>query len=62
MAAGLVGVGGLYWIDLPSSNERPLLLALGFVLEWGSSVVKSEFGGSTVGRKLAHKAAEKALK
>jgi len=60
--SGLIGVGGLYFVDLPSSNERPLLLALGIVLEWGGSVIKAEFGASNVGRKLAERAAAKALK
>ena len=53
LIAGLLGLGGLYFVPIPEGNREPLLLALGLVLGWGSTVVGYEFGSSPSGRKAA---------
>ena len=53
LVGGLLGMGGLYFVPIPSGNREPLLLALGLVLGWGSTVVGYEFGSSPAGRKAA---------
>jgi hypothetical protein len=53
LIGGLMGLGGLYFVPIPEGNREPLLLALGLVLGWGSTVVGYEFGSSPAGRKAA---------
>jgi hypothetical protein len=53
MIGGLLGLAGLYFVPIPAGNREPLLLALGLVLGWGSTVVGYEFGSSPAGRKAA---------
>ena len=53
LIGGLLGLGGLYFVPIPEGNREPLLLALGLVLGWGSTVVGYEFGSSPAGRKAA---------
>jgi hypothetical protein len=53
---GLSALAGLYFIDVPVGNKEPLLLAIGIVLGWGGSVVNSEYGATTTGRKVAEAA------
>jgi hypothetical protein len=53
---GLSALGGLYFVDVPVGNKEPLLLAIGIVLGWGGSVVNSEYGATTTGRKVAETA------
>jgi hypothetical protein len=53
LVGGLLGLGGLYFMPIPEGNREPLLLALGLVLGWGSTVVGYEFGSSPAGRKAA---------
>ena len=53
LIGGLLGMGGLYFVPIPAGNREPLLLALGLVLGWGSTVVGYEFGSSPSGRKAA---------
>lgn len=53
LVGGLIGMGGLYFIPIPTGNREPLLLALGLVLGWGSTVIGYEFGSSPAGRKAA---------
>ncbi len=53
LAGGLMGLGGLYFVPIPEGNREPLLLALGLVLGWGSTVIGYEFGSSPAGRKAA---------
>jgi hypothetical protein len=56
IVGGLASLAGLYFIDVPAGNKEPLLLAIGLVLGWGSSVVSSEYGATTTGRKVAETA------
>ena len=54
--AVLGGLGALVmlsWHPIPEENKEALLLAIGVVLGWGSSVISSEFGSSPGGRKAA---------
>lgn len=53
LLGGLAGLAGLYFVPIPEGNREPLLLALGLVLGWGSTVVGYEFGSSPAGRKAA---------
>ena len=53
LIGGLMGLAGLYFVPIPEGNREPLLLALGLVLGWGSTVVSYEFGSSPAGRKAA---------
>jgi hypothetical protein len=56
LVGGLGALAGLYVIDIPPGNKEPLLLAIGIVLGWGGSVISSEYGASTTGRKVAESA------
>lgn len=51
---GLMGLAGLYFVPIPEGNREPLLLALGLVLGWGSTVIGYEFGSSPAGRRAAN--------
>lgn len=53
LIGGLAGLAGLYFVPIPEGNREPLLLALGLVLGWGSTVIGYEFGSSPAGRKAA---------
>lgn len=53
LIGGLFGLAGLYFVPIPKGNLEPLLLALGLVLGWGSTVIGYEFGSSPAGRKAA---------
>ena len=53
VARKLAGMGLLYFVPIPEGNREPLMLALGLVLGWGSTVIGYEFGSSPAGRKAA---------
>ena len=53
LIGGLCGMAGLYFVPIPPGNREPLLLALGLVLGWGSTVIGYEFGSSPAGRRAA---------
>jgi hypothetical protein len=53
LLGGLGGLAGLYFIPIPEGNRDALLLALGLVLGWGSTVIGYEFGSSPTGRRAA---------
>lgn len=53
VTGGLLGMAGLYFVPIPEANREPLLLALGLVLGWGSTVIGYEFGSSPAGRRAA---------
>lgn len=52
LAGGLLGLAGLYLVPIPEGNRDPLLLALGVVLGWGSTVIGYEFGSSPASRRV----------
>ena len=60
LIGGLLGLGGLYFVPIPEGNREPLLLALGLVLGWGSTVIGYEFGSSPSGRKAADAGVQRA--
>jgi hypothetical protein len=53
LAGGLIGMTALFFVPIPEGNREPLLLALGLVLGWGSTVIGYEFGSSPAGRRAA---------
>lgn len=53
LVGGLTGLVGLYFVPIPEGNREPVLLALGLVLGWGSTVIGYEFGASSAGRRSA---------
>jgi hypothetical protein len=53
LVAGIAGLGALFFVKVPEGNREPLLLALGIILGWGSTVISYEFGSSPAGRKAA---------
>ena len=55
---GLVGLVALYWVEIPAGNRDAVVLALGIVLGWGSSVINGEWGSSPAGRAAAEVGAE----
>jgi hypothetical protein len=56
LVGGLGALAGLYFVDIPDGNNEPLLLAIGIILGWGGSVIASEYGATTTGRKVAESA------
>lgn len=50
---GLAGLLGLYAFEIPVGNRDAVMLALGIVLGWGSSVINGEWGSSPAGRRAA---------
>lgn len=56
IVGSMSALAGLYFIDVPAGNKEPLLLALGLILGWGSSVVGSEYGATSTGRKVVDQA------
>ena len=56
VVGGFAALAGLYVVDIPPGNKEPLLLAIGIVLGWGGSVIASEYGATTTGRKVAETA------
>ncbi len=53
LVGGLIGMAGLFFVPIPEGNREPVLLALGLVLGWGSTVIGYEFGSSPAGRRAA---------
>ena len=59
IAGSLAAFGGLYFIEIPGRNENALMFAMGVIFGWGSSVFNSEYGASTIGRKVAEGAVKR---
>jgi len=55
---GMAGFGALIMFSVPSTNRDAVMLALGVILGWGSSVVAYEFGSTSSGRALAQQNGE----
>lgn len=53
IVGGLAIVAALIFFSVPSTNRDAIMLALGLVLGWGSTIVSFEFGSSPAGRKAA---------
>jgi hypothetical protein len=54
IVGGLMGLAGLYFVPIPEGNREPLLLAMGMVLGWGSTVIGYEFGAVPAGGRAAN--------
>lgn len=50
------GFGALFFIKVPPENKDAMMFALGNVFGWAASVVSSEYGATTTGRKVAESA------
>lgn len=59
VAAGLVMLLVLALVPIPEGNREPLMLAIGVVLGWGSTVISSEYGSSPAGRQMVDISARK---
>jgi predicted RND superfamily exporter protein len=56
MATAIGGFAALFYVEIPARNENAIMFALGGVFGWASSVIASEYGATTTGRKVAEAA------
>ncbi len=59
MLTAIGGFAALFVIEIPARNENAIMFALGAVFGWAGSVIASEYGATTTGRKFAEAAARK---
>lgn len=56
MATAIGGFAALFVVRVPPENKDAMMFALGAVFGWAASVVASEYGATTTGRKVAEQA------
>lgn len=56
MATAIGGFAALFFVRVPPENKDAMMFALGAVFGWAASVVASEYGATTTGRKVAETA------
>lgn len=56
MLTAVGGFAALFIIKVPPENKDAMMFALGSVFGWAASVVSSEYGATTTGRKVAESA------
>lgn len=56
MLTAVCGFAALFVIKVPPENKDAMMFALGSVFGWAASVVSSEYGATTTGRKVAESA------
>jgi hypothetical protein len=56
MLTAIGGFAALFIIRVPPENKDAMMFALGSVFGWAASVVSSEYGATTTGRKVAEQA------
>lgn len=56
MTTAVGGFAALFFVEIPGRNENAIMFALGAVFGWAASVVNSEYGATTTGRKVAEQA------
>jgi hypothetical protein len=56
MVTAIGGFAALFIIRVPPENKDAMMFALGSVFGWAASVVSSEYGATTTGRKVAEQA------
>jgi hypothetical protein len=56
MLTAIGGFAALFIIRVPPENKDAMMFALGSVFGWAASVVASEYGATTTGRKVAESA------
>lgn len=59
MLTAIGGFAALFFIRVPPENRDAMMFALGAVFGWAASVVNSEYGATTTGRKVADAAVRK---
>lgn len=59
MGTAIGGFIALFFIEIPARNENAIMFALGAVFGWAGSVVASEYGATTTGRRVADAAVKK---
>ncbi len=59
LATAIGGFAALFLIEIPATNADAIMFALGAVFGWAGSVIASEYGASTTGRKVAESAIRK---
>ncbi len=53
LATAIGGFAALFMIEIPTTNADAIMFALGAVFGWAGSVIASEYGATTTGRKVA---------
>lgn len=56
LATAIGGFAALFVVRVPPENKDAMMFALGAVFGWAASVVASEYGATTTGRKVAEQA------
>jgi hypothetical protein len=56
LATAIGGFAALFFIRVPPENKDAMMFALGAVFGWATSVIASEYGATTTGRKVAESA------
>jgi tRNA C32,U32 (ribose-2'-O)-methylase TrmJ len=53
LATAVLGFAALFIVKVPPENKDAMMFALGAVFGWAGSVIASEYGATTTGRKIA---------
>jgi hypothetical protein len=53
MSAAIGGFAALFILRVPPENKDAMMFALGSVFGWAAAVVASEYGATSIGRKVA---------
>jgi len=56
LATAVGGFAALFVVKVPAENRDAMMFALGAVFGWAGSVIASEYGATTTGRKVAESA------
>lgn len=56
LATAVGGFAALFVVKVPTENRDAMMFALGAVFGWAGSVIASEYGATTTGRKVAESA------
>lgn len=56
LATAVGGFAALFIVKVPPENKDAMMFALGAVFGWATSVIASEYGATTTGRKVAESA------
>ena len=56
LATAVGGFAALFIVKVPPENKDAMMFALGAVFGWATSVIASEYGATTTGRKVAETA------
>lgn len=59
LMTAIIGFGALFFVKVPPENKDAMMFALGAVFGWAGSVISSEYGATTTGRKIADATARK---